>query len=364
MDWRVPGDVSLPRLARLSVVEVAANPFVYFQNKRGFGLGKMRMVVELLSRAAEPRANAGFKAFVGNAAENTSWASSKRTETPPAEPPRVPPAVEIWLEHALEHEAPILVTQINRELVRPLLRVVEVTNGKRAARFAAGRLRLHGPPATLEAMGKRAGLTRERVRQILAKVTKTMKSTWPAGLERVAALHERARFPTVKSAEARLLRKAMRLFWGRKPDELNLLTATDNLRQRVIRWWQRQVRLRRTQMTDLQFRSALSTGFPMVGLDLLETWLAEQMLTWHEPGGKMWHFGRAGLDPLLLEVRRASEPLPLGKAASLLGTTPDLLRPRIDRDLRFMLCAGDLPGSPRDHVVARAASWSDSREAL
>ena len=123
-----------------------------------------------------------------------------------------------WAESISSDGTVPTVRSIRADFLDPLLRLIESDSDAVAATMTRRRLELDGPKETLDAIAVGAGLTRERVRQIVARSAYILQIRWPEGRRIVRGIHSFLRASPGADEQARLVDSILKTLFAGNAD--------------------------------------------------------------------------------------------------------------------------------------------------
>ena len=234
-----------------------------------------------------------------------------------------------WAEGVLRDESVPDVRTIRTGFLAPLLALVEADVGPEAAAMVRRRVGADGPAELLRQVGDDVGLTREGVRQIIARAAQALQVRWPEGRFLLDRVYTRFRTACEADESLDILRSALDACFG--------LDCTRGVsRGDVLAAWDRAGRAKATPMGEAEVRSWASREFPDMPADLIRRWLEEEGLRHVELGGDARYYSNDPNDLLLLYFQTDPEPVLVGDLGDFVDEDGAELRLRVGRDPRFI----------------------------
>jgi hypothetical protein len=232
-----------------------------------------------------------------------------------------------WVEHVLDGSNVPDYRGIGNQLLLPLIEQVKIDLGMRTAKMLKRRIGHLRKPETLTQIAAPLGLTRERVRQILMSVRKSISLRWPDGKLAVQRLYQKCIDTQQPARSIRFVRRIMSLIF----DEGSSFASTVG---QIRNAWKNRAIQKQTPILRSELMSWVSRQLPRMAPEAAVKLLEAEMMSLAIEG-KQWYFSKEPLDRLLYFVCETKQPVSLTKLAERAGLEPEVLRGLLTRDRRF-----------------------------
>ncbi len=236
--------------------------------------------------------------------------------------------IACWIDAALAARAVPTADELDRQFVRPLLAQLDADLSAEDAELIRRRWGLGGRPATLEALGREVGLTRERIRQLTEQAGRVLAVRWPEGRHLLDDFYELLLSATDAAAQRAVVRTVADACF-------DVVFAADGSRADLRAGWEEAGASGRTPMTEAEVRAWAAEEFPRLPPAVAVEWVAAEGVAGGEGGGPPY-FSREPYDRLLLDLYRRGTALDLAAAAAAVGGDERAVRGRLARDDRFV----------------------------
>ena len=291
--------------------QFTTSPLDQLTNLPGYGPARVRQVLRVLSDLAESLTSASENGHL------LCRLSTERLHT-----------VAVWIEEVLASRSVPAPLAMKLQFIEPLLEQLATDLGADDSDLVRRRWGVDGPIATLEVLGGELNLTRERIRQMTAKVADVMRVRWPEGRHLLDDFYELLQASPEATEQLALCRTILDACF-----ELKLIRGGS--RAEVVAAWERAGRNKLTPMTEPELRGWLALEFPQLAPELAQRWLEECSLRL-KCSGPTLYFSHDRLDRLLHQLTVAGASMPLEEACEFLQSEERAVRSRIDRDSRFV----------------------------
>jgi hypothetical protein len=206
-----------------------------------------------------------------------------------------------WVERACRQAEPPTRVELVGGFCEPLLSQIEADFSADISSICALKLGVRSEPETLESIGARFGVTRERIRQHLATVSEGLRIRWPDG-----PLHLERLLDVLNSPDAR---RDVRELTERVAKELFDTAPVSDVKvaETVAEAWQAAGRQRLTPMTAEEMKEwsarTLSGIDPDVAVELIQS----RFPTCERSGAAIW-FSDSDTDKVLWVLQRQAGP--------------------------------------------------------
>jgi hypothetical protein len=130
--------------------------------------------------------------------------------------PRFVPPVERWFDEILARESHPSHSEIQRNLVQPLVDQLSIDAGADVVELVRGRLGVNGKPISVRQQSKELHVTRARIYQLLEECDHVMEVRWPQGRRLFNELAERFTNDRRESMASELFLQTYDLFFPRR----------------------------------------------------------------------------------------------------------------------------------------------------
>ncbi|MDP1564447.1 MAG: hypothetical protein Q8M16_23955 [Pirellulaceae bacterium] len=232
-----------------------------------------------------------------------------------------------WVEHVLGGSDVPEYRSIGNHLLFPLIEQVKIDLGTRTVKMLKRRIGYLRKPETLNQIAAPLELTRERVRQILMTVRRSIHLRWPDGKLAVQRIYQKCIDTQQPARSSRLVRRIMSLIF----DEGSSFASTVG---QIHNAWKNYAIQKQTPILKSELMSWVSRQLPRLAPEAAVKLLEAEMLSLTMEG-KRWYFSKEPLDRLLYFVCETKQPVPLTKLSERVGLDQDVLRGLLIRDRRF-----------------------------
>ena len=130
--------------------------------------------------------------------------------------PKFIPPMEDWISDVMQRTEGLPPGELQRELILPMLRQIEIDAGPTVHKLANSRLGIDGESQSVRAQSRRMGVTRARVYQLLDDCSKVMNVRWPEGEQRLVRLAEHLKEQQGDASDLETLDAASELLFPKK----------------------------------------------------------------------------------------------------------------------------------------------------
>lgn len=232
-----------------------------------------------------------------------------------------------WAEHVLGGSDVPEYRSIGKQLLLPLIEQVKIDLGTRTVKMLKRRIGYLRKPETLSQIAAPLELTRERVRQILKTVRRSINLRWPDGKSAVQRIYQKCIDTQQPARSCRLVRRIMSLIF----DERSSFASTVG---QIRNAWKNYAIQKQTPMLKSELMSWVSRRSPRLAPEAAVKLLEAEMMSLTMEG-KRWFFSREPLDRLLHFVCETKQPVSLTNLSERAGLDPETLRGLLIRDRRF-----------------------------
>lgn len=256
-----------------------------------------------------------------------------------------------WVERACRQAEPPTRVEFVDGFCEPLLNQIEADFSADISSICALKLGVRSEPETLESIGARFGVTRERIRQHLATVSEGLRIRWPDGPLHIERLLDVLNSPEARRDVRELTERVAKQLFDTAP------VSDVKVAETVAEAWRAAGRQRLTPMTAEEMKEwsarTLSSIDPDVAVELIQS----RFPTCEGSGSAIWFSdsdtdkvlwvlqmkaGPASVTDILGELHAAHAVLNEGKTLEqILATTSESKAPRnmagkMSRDPRFV----------------------------
>ena len=130
--------------------------------------------------------------------------------------PKFIPPIEDWISDVMQRTEGLPTGELQRELILPMLRQIEIDAGPTVHKLANSRLGIDGESQSVRAQSRRMGVTRARVYQLLDDCSKVMNVRWPEGEQRLIRLAQHLKEQQGNASDLETLDAASELLFPKK----------------------------------------------------------------------------------------------------------------------------------------------------
>jgi hypothetical protein len=206
-----------------------------------------------------------------------------------------------WIERAARQPEPPTRVEFVGGFCEPLLSQIEVDSSADVSMMCALKLGIRAEPETLESIGARFGVTRERIRQHLATVCDGLRIRWPDGPSQLKRLLDVLNAPSTRSDVQELVgRVAKELF-----DTAQISHA--KVAETVTEAWRAAGRQRLTPMTVEEMQEWSARTLPEIEHDGAVELIQSRFPTCERDRKPVW-FSDSDTDKVLWVLHMRAEP--------------------------------------------------------
>ena len=235
-----------------------------------------------------------------------------------------------WVTWVLRLNSLPPIASIHTSFLLPLLNQIELDLGPEKALLVRQRIGLDEVPQTLEQLGNSNGLTKERIRQLLALVEEVFQIRWPEGQYLLQSVVERLLGLPNSQKHLDLLRAMSDICFG-------VFVPQNSSKEDVLATWKHAARQHHTPMNGKEAKAWLANQFPHTRPYIGLTWLAENGILLERKDREPLYFANEPMDLLLHYLMVKGDGIKPSETNQFLGDNPGNTHNKLNHDMRFIL---------------------------
>ncbi|MSR80087.1 MAG: hypothetical protein EXS11_05105 [Gemmataceae bacterium] len=235
-----------------------------------------------------------------------------------------------WVTRVLRLNTLPPIASIRTSFLLPLLNQIELDLGPEKALLVRQRIGLDEAPQTLEQLGNSTGVTRERIRQLLALVEEVFQIRWPEGQYLFQSVVERLLGLPNSQKHLDLLRTISDICFG-------VFVPQNSSKEDVLASWKHAARQHHTPMNGMEAKVWLANQFPHTRPYIGLTWLTEGGILLERKEREPLYFANEPTDLLLHYLMVNGDGIKSSETNQFFGDNPGNTHSKLNQDMRFIL---------------------------